>query len=85
MNLNGQFTTLIIGLLITITIFLLIRELICWYYKINVRVELQKETNNLLRSLIEKTESINLNNKQGTRIKKFPKPWLGDYLFYHYF
>jgi hypothetical protein len=22
--------------------------------------------------------------KQGARVRKFPKPWLGDYLFYHY-
>lgn len=24
------------------------------------------------------------NSKKGNRVKKFPKPWLGDYLFFHY-
>lgn len=57
MNETGQLTILIIGLLIAIMFFLLIREIICWYYKINVRIELQTETNNLLRKLVEKNES----------------------------
>lgn len=34
--------------------------------------------------LIEKEKSAAKNNKKGNRIKKFPKPWLGDYLFFHY-
>lgn len=34
-------------------IFFLIREIMCWYYKINRRVELQEETNKLLKRLID--------------------------------
>ena len=33
-----------------------------------------------LSDLDEKTKGF----KKGRRIKKFPKPWLGDYLFFHY-
>lgn len=32
---------------------------------------------------IVKTESTSAKQK-GERLRKFPKPWLGDYLFYHY-
>lgn len=75
MNGTGQLTILIIGLLIAILFFLLIREVICWYYKINVRIELQIETNSLLRKLLKKNESkisetINSNNTEA--------PFYGD-------
>lgn len=33
--------------------------------------------------LVEKDENAK-GGKKGDRIKKFPKPWLGDYLFFHY-
>lgn len=29
-------------------------------------------------------EKKNKNSKEGNRVRKFPKPWLGDYLFFHY-
>lgn len=34
-------------------LFFLIREVICWYYKINKQVELQTETVKLLKKLVE--------------------------------
>jgi len=40
-----------------IGIWLILRHFICWYYKINERVELQKRTNELLELLIEKNNS----------------------------
>jgi len=33
--------------------------------------------------LVEKAEDTK-GNKKGERVKRFPKPWLGDYLFFHY-
>jgi hypothetical protein len=33
--------------------------------------------------LVEKDKKTK-GTKKGNRVKKFPKPWLGDYLFYHY-
>ena len=29
-------------------------------------------------------ENIKRKTKRASRVRKFPKPWLGDYLFYHY-
>lgn len=42
---------LIVGTLIAIGIFFALREVFCWYYKINERIHLQKETNRLLKEL----------------------------------
>lgn len=46
--------TLIVILLVIIIVWLLIRELVLWYFKINKRVELQEEQNRLLRKIIDK-------------------------------
>ncbi|UAM97741.1 hypothetical protein K8354_15800 [Polaribacter litorisediminis] len=54
---TAQLTVLTVIFLGAIIFFLLIREIVCWYYKINIRIELQKETNSLLRRLVEKNES----------------------------
>ncbi|HEY8365926.1 MAG TPA: hypothetical protein VIL57_02160 [Bacteroidia bacterium] len=43
----------VITLLITIVLFLILREVFCWYYKINTIVKQQKETNELLNTLIK--------------------------------
>jgi CHASE3 domain sensor protein len=52
----------IIGFLIVIAFllisFLLLREVILWYYKINKSIDLQIETNNHLKKLIEQNETI---------------------------
>ena len=44
---------IIVILVVVIGVFFLIREVICWYYKINKQIELQEETNSLLKKLIE--------------------------------
>ena len=49
-------TTLVIGLIICVLVYLALREVNCWYWKINRRIELQEETNELLKKLIEKNE-----------------------------
>ncbi len=41
-----------VGIAIFFAVFLILRELMCWYYKINERVALQKETNRLLKIMI---------------------------------
>jgi len=56
----------ILILIIGIGIWLILRHFICWYYKINERVELQKRTNELLEVLIEKEN----NKKQEIKINK---------------
>ena len=73
----------IIVIVVVVVIFLIGRELFCWYYKINERIELQKNandietnTNNLLEKLIQlnvesKLNSSNTNNNDviGNAIK----------------
>jgi len=55
----------IIIIIVIVVLFLIGRELLCWYYKINERIELQKETNDLLRKLIDqKNESFAFETKK---------------------
>jgi|LakMenEpi03Aug12_release.lakeMendotaPanAssembly.Ray.scaffolds.fasta_scaffold752595_2 hypothetical protein len=49
---------IIIWIVVVILLFLLCRELICWYYKINERITLQTETNELLKKILEKKGNI---------------------------
>ena len=49
---------IIIWIIVVILLFLLCRELICWYYKINERITLQTETNELLKKILEKKGNI---------------------------
>jgi hypothetical protein len=49
---ENLFASIIIGLIVFILVFLLLREVMCWYYKINERLSVQKETNRLLAKLL---------------------------------
>jgi hypothetical protein len=51
---NNVLGLTIIVLFVMIMVFLLLREVNCWYWKINKRVELMEEQNELLRELIYK-------------------------------
>lgn len=44
---------LIIFLIVTIVIFLICRELVCWYWKQNEQVALLKEIRDLLKQIAE--------------------------------
>jgi len=57
------YTILVIGVIIVL--FLLLREVICWYYKINERISLQIKTNELLETLIKNT-STSTSNQSST-------------------
>lgn len=59
--LNGfeQFLSVLAVFLIYIIFFLLLRRLMLWYFKINVMIENQEYTNELLEKLIEKIDSKN--------------------------
>ena len=45
--------TSLIGLVVVLLIFLICREVICWYWKINKVVELLEKQNKLLTSILE--------------------------------
>ncbi len=52
----GSWNNLII--LVAIVVFWLVcRELVCWYYKINEKIKLQKKTNELLEQILNKLEN----------------------------
>jgi hypothetical protein len=57
-NIWGILTFVIIGgAIVSFLIFLICRELICWYYKINKMVALMEEQNQLLRKILNKGTS----------------------------
>jgi len=41
---------IVIFVLVTVFFFLLVREVICWYFKINKRVDIQREILELLKA-----------------------------------
>jgi len=47
---------IIVLMVIVICVFLLCREITCWYFKINKRIELQEKTNTLLESIAASLE-----------------------------
>jgi preprotein translocase subunit SecF len=52
-------TNVVIILVIGIILFFLLREVNCWYWKINRHIELQEETNILLKKIVEQTVDKN--------------------------
>lgn len=49
---------IVIGLVILIVVFLLCREIVCWYWKINIAVKLMEEQNQLLRKIVSSNLDI---------------------------
>ena len=52
---NLGFTEIVIFIAVLIGIFLIMREINIWYFKIDKRIQLQEETNRLLKQLVEKS------------------------------
>jgi hypothetical protein len=57
MNVTG----LIVTLIVMILLFLALREVNCWYWKINKKIELQEKTNELLQKLIDQNQKKEVN------------------------
>lgn len=58
---------LLLGMLVVFATFLILRELVLWYYKIPLRIRLQTEANTYLKKISEQNEEILKelkNNKQ---------------------
>lgn len=55
---------LILAGVLLIILYFILRELNCWYWKINQRIELQKETNDLLRKLVNNQAKPVLTKKE---------------------
>jgi len=51
-------------LLVVVIVFLLIREVLCWYWKINTRIELQEEQIKLQKEILNLLEKITKNKDE---------------------
>lgn len=70
---TGEIGSVLIVLLICVIIFIICRELLCWYYKINKMVSNQEEIIRLLKKIADKGEGdISSKNKE-TIIDPFNK------------
>ena len=59
----GYLPAILITIVVLVLVFLLLREVNCWYWKINKRIELMEVQNDLLRSLLsEKRSSLKSDN-----------------------
>ena len=47
----------IIAIAVLVVVFLILREVNCWYWKINERITLQQETNSLLKFIFSKVSN----------------------------
>ena len=79
---QGQSVGIIIGILVAVIIvFLICRELICWYWKINKLVALMEEQNSLLRDVMktrgssENSSGTNTNYVSPTPQVNFGETW----------
>lgn len=52
------YSYLIISIVVLILLFLVFREVVCWYYKINESISLQIKTNELLE-ILSANKSLN--------------------------
>lgn len=48
---------------VSILFYFILRDVMLWYYKINKRIELQEETNRLLKILVEEKEPVSKKQK----------------------
>lgn len=51
MDSNSIYTGIIIIFLVAVGLFFLLREVNCWYWKINERISLMKQNNDLLKKI----------------------------------
>ena len=63
---------LVVCLIILIVLFLVLREVACWYWKINERIALQNDTNNLLKKILNQqnitTSQLELSNSGNKKL-----------------
>lgn len=60
------YSYLIISIVVLILLFLVFREVVCWYYKINESISLQIKTNDLLETLFK--NDLNQNKQDIERL-----------------
>ena len=71
---DNAVSTVLIVVVILVVVFLILREVNCWYWKINERVSLQKEQNSILKKILKE-----LNNEPKSKNKKTSQKKGDDY------
>ena len=73
---DDVFIVIIVTLVALIILFLIFREIICWYWKINERVKLQKKQNALLENILrvlQGDEPIEIENEKNVETQESAK------------
>ncbi len=65
MNSGDIMQVILVVTIVWILLFLICREIICWYHKINARLDQQRQTNVLLEKLYNEVTSQNGNRRGG--------------------
>ena len=63
-----EYNTAIWTIIISIILFFLLREVFCWYYKINDIKKIMEEQRDLLKTIVEK-ENKNTGEKESSTTK----------------
>jgi len=71
---DSVISTILVVLVILAVIFLILREVMCWYWKINERISLQKEQNLILKRILDE-----LRNEPRTKKKNHTKKETNNY------
>lgn len=50
--------TIVVGVIVLIAVWLLIRQLVCWYYKINARLREAERTNDVLEEMRDELKQL---------------------------
>lgn len=62
-------STILITIVILVVVFLILREVNCWYWKINERISLQKEQNSILEKILKELKNEPKSKKKSTSQK----------------
>ena len=66
---SSEIIIIVAAVTFIVLVFLLLREVNCWYWKINERIFLQKETNVLLRHIAIKLGAVDEVKKDENHVK----------------
>jgi len=55
----NEISTLLVVLVVIIALFFALRQLLCWYWKINERIGLEEVNQGLLLKILEELENLN--------------------------
>jgi divalent metal cation (Fe/Co/Zn/Cd) transporter len=62
MNVADSLMGFVVAVFIIVALFFLCREILNWYWKINERITLQKETNHLLQKIYDRMKEDDYQN-----------------------